>query len=109
MEKYNEEKINETRKLISNGEYGLAAKINDLDVWFWGDTVDEVSNEMIEFALDIVDAYKNNKEKYDGVAVQEVKNCLTEEIDDSKILNQIGTPIINVATKAGASLMYGGV
>ncbi len=110
MEKSNDETIKETRGLISKGEYGLAAKIKGLEVWFWGDTLEEVSDEMIAFALDIVNAYKSNKEKYDGEALEEVKNCLNdEEVDDSKILNQLGTPIIDVATELGACLMYGGV
>ena len=110
MEKYKDETIKETRGLISKGEYGLAAIIKDLEVWFLGDTLEEVSDEMIAFALDIVNAYKSNKEKYDGEALEEVKNCLNdEEVDDSKILNQLGTPIIDVATELGACLMYGGV
>ncbi len=110
MEKYNDETIKETRGLISKGKYGLAAKIKGLEVWFWGDTLEKVSDEMIAFALDIVNAYKSNKEKYDGEALEEVKNCLNdEEVDDSKILNQLGTPIIDVATELGACLMYGGV
>ncbi len=110
MEKYNDEIIKETRGLISKGKYGLAAKIKGLEVWFWGDTLEEVSDEMIAFALDIVNAYKSNKEKYDGEALEEVKNCLNdEEVDDSKILNQLGTPKIDVATELGACLMYGGV
>ena len=53
MEKYNEEIITETRKVISNGEYGLTAKIKGLEVWFWGNKLEEVSDEMIVFALDI--------------------------------------------------------
>lgn len=109
MEKYNLETIKETRGLISKGEYGLSAVIKSLDVWFWGDTVDDVSDEMIEFALDIVNAYQSNKNKYDGEALEAVIDVLNEEVDDTIILNQLGTPIISVRTKAGASLMYGGV
>ena len=111
MEKYNDETIKETRELISKGEYGLAAKIKGLEVWFWGNTLEEVSDEMIAFALDIVNAYQSNKEKYEEEALEEVKNCLNmdEEIDDSIILNQLGTPIIDIATELGACLMYGSV
>jgi len=111
MRKYNDEIIKETRELISKGNYGLAAKIKGLEVWFWGDTKEDVSNDMIAFALDIVNAYQSNKEKYDEEALEEVKNCLNndEEVDDSTILNQLGTPIIDIATELGASLMYGGV
>lgn len=110
MEKYNDETIKETRGLILKGEYGLVAKVKGLEVRFWGDTLEEVSDEMITFALDIVNDYQSNKEKYDGEALEEVKNCLNdEELDDSTILNQLGTPIIDVATKLGACLMYGGV
>ena len=111
MEKYNDETIKETRGLISKGEYGIAAKIKGLEVWFWGDTLEEVSDEMIAFALDIVNAYKENKGKYDYEALEEVKNCLSddENVDDSTILDQLGTPIISVATGQGASLMYNGV
>ena len=111
MRKYNDEIIKETRELISKGNYGLAAKIKGLEVWFWGDTKEDVSNDMIAFALDIVNAYQSNKEKYDEEALEKVKNCLNddEEVDDSTILNQLGTPIIDIATELGASLMYGGV
>lgn len=111
MKKYSDEVIKETRNLISKGEYGLSAKIKNLDVWFWGDTLEEITDEMIEFSLDIVNAYKENREKYDGEALEEVKNCLDDgsEVDDSTILEQLGTPIIDVATGEGACLMYGGV
>ncbi len=111
MEKSNDETIKETRGLISKGEYGLAAKIKGFEVWFWGNTPEEVSDEMIAFALDIVNAYQSNKEKYDEEALEEVKNCLNidEEVDDSIILSQLGTPIIDIATELGACLMYGGV
>ena len=111
MEKYNKKIIEETRKLIVKSEYGLTAKIKGLEVWFWGKVVEDVSNEMIEFALDIVEAYQSNKEKYDKVALEEVKSCLDEgeEVNDTIILNQLGTPIIDVATKLGASLMYDSV
>ncbi|MBR4177902.1 MAG: hypothetical protein IKR57_00970 [Bacilli bacterium] len=57
MEKYNKKIIEETRKLIVKSEYGLTAKIKGLEVWFWGKVVEDVSNEMIEFALDIVETY----------------------------------------------------
>ena len=109
MKKYNDEIIKETRKLITKGEYELSATINDIEVWFSGDTLEEVSDEMIEFALDIVNAYKANKEKYDEEALKKVKNNLTEEADDLTILNQLGTPIIDIATENGASLMYDSV
>ena len=65
MEKYNDTIINESRGLISNGPSGLTSQIKGLEVWFWGRTVESVSDEMIAFALDIVDAYQSNKEKYD--------------------------------------------
>ncbi len=111
MEKYSDEIINETRGLISYGPSGLTAQIKGLEVWFWGRTVESVSNERIAFALDIVDAYQSNKEKYDGAALEEVKSCLNEgeEVDDETILEQLGTPIVDVATEFGACLMYGGV
>ena len=64
MKKYSDEVIKETRNLISKGEYGLSAKIKNLDVWFWGDTLEEITDEMIEFSLDIVNAYKENR-KYE--------------------------------------------
>ena len=111
MEKYNDTIINESRGLISNGPSGLTSQIKGLEVWFWGRTVESVSDEMIAFALDIVDAYQSNKEKYDGAALEEVKSCLNEgeEVDDATILEQLGTPIVDVATAFGACLMYGGV
>lgn len=111
MGKYSEETIKKTRNLISKGEYGLVAQIKNLEVWFCGDTLEKVTDEMIEFALDIVNAYQRNKEKYDGEALAEVKNCLCtgEKVDDSAILYQLGTPIIDVTTENGACLWYGGV
>lgn len=111
MEKYTDEIINETRDLITKDEDGLTANINGLEVWFWGDTLEDLSNETIIFALDIVNAYQSNKEKYDKAALEEVKNCLNKDevVDDLVILNQLGTPIIDVATELGASLMYDGV
>ena len=111
MGKYNDEIIKETRELISKGEYGLTAEIKELEVWFWGDTLEEVSDGMIEFALDIVNAYKSSKEKYDGAALEEVKSRLNDdkEVDDTTILNQLGMPIIDIRTELGACLMYDGV
>lgn len=103
--------IKETRELISKGENGLTTKIKGLEVCFWGETLEEVSDEMIAFALDIVNAYQSDKEKYDEEALKEVKNYLNEdeEVDDSTILNQLGIPIIDVTSKLAACLMYGGV
>ena len=112
MENYdNDEIIKETRKLIVKGEYELSAVINDIEIWFNEDSPEEVSDEMIEFALDIANAYQSNKEKYDREALKEVKKCLNEdeEVDDLTILNQLGTPIIDIATENGASLMYNSV
>ena len=107
----NDEKIKEIRASIKMGEYDLSTEIEGMEVWFWGKKVEDVSDEMIVFALDIVNAYKNNKEKYDNRALEEVKTWLNdgEEVADQTILNQIGTPIISVATKLGASLMYDAV
>lgn len=111
MENYNEEIIKGIRESISNGEYGLTTKIKGLEVWFWGNKLEEVSDEMIAFALDIVNAYQDNREKYDGEALEVVKSYLSkdEKVDDLTIMNQLGIPIIDVATEAGACLMYGEV
>ena len=111
MNNYSEEEIKETRNLISNGVYGLTANINNLEVWFSGKTLEDISDEMIEFALDIVKSYPEKKDKYMSEALEAVRDCLVDgdEVDDSTILDQFGDPIVSVSTKSGACIMYGGV
>ena len=41
-------------------------EIKELEVCFWENAPKEISDEMIAFALDIDNAYRSNKEKYDG-------------------------------------------
>ena len=69
MKKYSDEVIKETRNLISKGEYGLSAKIKNLDVWFWGDTLEEALNACLRW--NIAQTFEKYIKKYTPKVVKQ--------------------------------------
>jgi len=106
--------IEKVRESLKYGDYEVEANIRDITVTFPCSEKENVTDEYIEFALDLVNGYLSDKRKFDDKALDEVRKCLEIEeeqieVDDSTIRDQLGTPMIGINTERSASFYYGGV
>ena len=102
------ENIQSVREKLVKGKYEVETEIKGLEVWFSEKKVENVTDGMIEFAINLANDYLQNKEKYEEEVIDVVR-IYVEDISDESIINQIGTPIVNIATEKGGSLMFEGI
>lgn len=102
------EKIENIRKILNDDGYYTNANIFGYEVIF-GENIENVTDNMIQFAIDIVESYCANPKKYDNEALETVLNYIEEDVNPNDILKQLGKPSIYIATENGASLNYSGV
>jgi hypothetical protein len=100
------EEINNVKQTLTINDGFVDGKYKGLDLSFSSDSIEETTDKMIEFAIEIVNDYLDNKEKYEKAAINEVKERLNEEIDDSIIKKELGTPLIYIYTEMGGSIFY---
>lgn len=102
------EKIENIRKILNDDGYYTNANIFGYEVIF-GENIENVTDNMIQFAIDIVESYCVNPKKYDNEVLETVLNYIEEDVNPNDILKQLGKPSIYIATENGASLNYAGI
>ena len=102
------EKIEKVRKLLCEDEYFTNANISGYSVVFCK-KIEDVTDNMIQFALDIVESYCANPQKYDEAAIETILNIIEDDVNPNDILKQLGKPSIYIGTEKAATLNYSGV